>query len=149
MRDIVIDNCIAKNFCNPITGDLRTFVTWLRDHGTLAVTQRLLVEYYSSTGSATSATNICALIEHLKLEKRFVRFSKTQLEEVDIPQHYENRMRCNFHDRSLVRAVALTVRRIAISDDDNFRYDVNNLPGYNAVAVRGPAEIDYTASRTP
>ena len=45
MKDIFIDNNVAKHFSPPITPSYKTFISWLYKEGALVVSQKLLNEY--------------------------------------------------------------------------------------------------------
>ncbi len=56
IKDIFIDNNIAKNFCNPLDPEYKRLIQWLISDSTayLVVSNKLIVEYTRSTGQSTS-----------------------------------------------------------------------------------------------
>jgi hypothetical protein len=142
-NDIFVDNTAAKNFCNPVDQHYKEFIKWLFEEGYLVVTNKILGEYVSSTGASPSETNIVVIIARLTRDGRLVRFTKQQLEEFSFSKRIEKKLRSNSKDHPHIKAVLLSTRKLAVSLDDNFRHDVNNYPGYGAVARKRPEELAY------
>jgi len=145
IKDILVDNTVAKNFCNPLDSHYKAFIEWLFNEGTLVVTQRLLSEYFASCGAATSSTSIPVIVNRLLLQGRLRKFVKDELVSFRFPKRTEKRLRCNRNDRDNLKAVLLSARKYAVSHDDNFRYDVNNFPGIPARAERRPQDLPYSS----
>jgi hypothetical protein len=80
LKDIFIDNNIAKNFCNPLDPQYKNLIKWLMYDSTayLVVSQKLLVEYVGSTGQSPSLTNITVIIDRLTRDGRIIKFSNEQ-----------------------------------------------------------------------
>jgi hypothetical protein len=142
-KDIFVDNNVAKNFCNPADQHYKNFIKWLFEEGHLAVSNKIIQEYVSSTGGSQSSTNIVIIIARLTREGRLIKFSKQQLDELTFDKRTERRLRSNRKDRPHIKVTLLSDRKLALSLDRNFRYDVNNFPGYRAVARERPEELDY------
>lgn len=142
-RDIFVDNTVAKNFCNPVDQNYKDFIKWLYEEGYLVVTNKILSEYVSSTGGSPSSTNIVVIIARLTRDGRLIKFSKQQLEDLKFAKRIENRLRSNQKDHPHIKAVLLSSRKLALSLDENFRHDVNNIPGYQATAKERPQDINY------
>lgn len=145
MKDVLIDNCVAKNFCNPMDPEYRRFIAWLASEGVVVVTQSLLVEYHRSTGASNSPTNIVVILNKLMAEGRFRKIGKRELDALKIPSHIRRNWSCNVEDHVNVKAVVLSVRKYALSLDDRFRADVNAFPGVGARAERRPQDLPYSA----
>lgn len=142
-KDIFVDTTVAKTFCNPVDQHYKDFIKWLLREGCLVVTNKILGEYVGASGASPSETNIVVIIAQLTRDGRLLKFTKQQLDEFRFTTRTERRLRCNRKDHPHVKAVLLSERKLAVSLDDNFRYDVNNFPGYRAVARRRPEELDY------
>lgn len=144
MKDILVDNNIAKNFCNPLDEEYKRFITWLFYEGSLVVSKQLITEYHSSCASSGSLTNVMAIIDKQQREGRLSRFSSKDLRSFKFKQKDERRLLSNGKDRSHIKAVLLSKRKFALSRDQNFRADVNGFPGYMARAEARPEDLPYT-----
>jgi hypothetical protein len=145
MKDVFVDNNVAKNFCNPLDPEYKAFVGWLLTEGALVVTTRILVEYIRSTGNSTSATNIAAIVDALQRSGRLNRISANALRGFAMAERIRRRLRSNTEDHEHIKAVLLSVRKFAISHDDRFRFDLNNYPAYRALAVERPEQLPYAS----
>jgi hypothetical protein len=142
-NDIFVDNNVAKNFCNPVDPNYKNFIKWLFEDGHLVVTNKILTEYVSSTGGSISPTNIVIIIARLTRDGRLIKLSRQQLDEFVFNRRIERVLRSNRKDHPHIKAVLLSNRKLALSLDDNFRYDLNNFPGHQAVARKRPEELNY------
>jgi hypothetical protein len=122
-KDIFVDNNVAKNFCNPLDNHCKDFIKWLFEEGHLAVSNKILNEYVSSTGSSPSSTNIVIIIARLTQDGRLNKFTKQQLDQFKFAKQIEKRLRCNRKDHAHIKVVLLSDRKFALSLDQNFRYD--------------------------
>ncbi len=142
-NDIFVDNNVAKNFCNPVDLNYKDFIKWLFEEGHLVVTNKIIHEYVSSTGGSPSPTNMVMIIDRLTRDGRLVKFSRQQLDEFVFGRRIEGALRSNRKDHPHIKAVLLSNRQLALSLDDNFRYDLNNFPGHRAVARERPEQLNY------
>lgn len=142
-KDIFVDNNVAKNFCNPVDPNYKDFIKWLFQEGHLVVTNKILNEYVSSAGGSPSPTNIVIIIARLTRDGRLVKFSSQQLNNFVFSNRTQRMLRSNSKDHPHIKAVLLSERKMALSLDDNFRYDLNNFPGHQAVARARPEELEY------
>jgi hypothetical protein len=144
MKDLLVDNTVAKNFSNPLDVHYKSLIQWLFDTGVLVVTQHLLVEYLRTARGAKSNTSMPALVDHLLREGRLKKFEKNELAGFTFRKRVQRSLRSNSEDHDSIKAVMLSVRKLALSHDANLRYDVNNFPGYNARAERRPQDLPYS-----
>jgi hypothetical protein len=142
-NDVFVDNNVAKNFCNPADPHYKDFIKWLFEEGHLAVSNKILGEYVSSVGGSQSATNIVASISRLTRDGRLIKFSQEQLTQLVFSKRIIRKLRSNRKDHAHIRVVLLSCRKLALSLDANFRYDVNSFPGHQAVARARPEELSY------
>jgi len=142
-KDLLVDNSIAKNFCNPLDAHYKVFIHWLFVEGELVVTQSLLKEYHASTAGSPSPTNIVVIVAKLTADGRLRRFTKQDLNLFQIPNHVARCLRSNRKDWDSIKAVMLSTRKFALSLDNDFVFDVNNYPGYLARAERRPQDLPY------
>lgn len=143
MKDIVVDNNVAKNFANPLDDEYKKFVSWLTAKGYLAVCNQLLHQYVATCGTSSSSTNICVIIGRLTREGRLLKKSNKELKAFRFPKRRENQLRCNQKDRDILKTVLLSLRKYALTTDKKLRHDINKYPGFNALAVSRPEHIAY------
>ena len=78
LKDIFIDNNIAKNFGNPQDPEYKKLQKWLMDNETepksyLVVSNKLLAEYYRSVGQSYYQNSIPSIIDKLTREGRLIK----------------------------------------------------------------------------
>lgn len=143
MKDILVDNNIAKNFCNPLDEEYKRFIKWLFHEGSLVITTKLIVEYQSSCSSSGSITNVMAIIDKQQKEGRLNSLSTKDLKSFKFKPKDERRLLSDKKDRNHIKSVLLSKRRFALSRDKKFRADVNGFPGYSARAEARPEDLPY------
>lgn len=156
-KDIFIDNNLASKFTNPQDKEYLRLTKWLLDfdiddienkdnYAHLVVSKKLLVEYYRSSMGASSSTAIPIIINKLQQQGRLVVISNKEIKEFK-QDHYskitEKKFRSNNEDRELIPVVLLSVRKYALSYDDNFTHDLENFPGFKVLVKKRPEEIPY------
>jgi hypothetical protein len=144
MKDLLVDNTVAKNFSNPLDVHYKELIQWLFKTGVLVVTQRLLVEYLRTASGARSNTSMPALFDHLLREGRLKKFDKKTLGDFAFTKRIQRALRSNKEDHDNIKAVMLSVRKFALSHDVNLCHDINNFPGHNARAERRPEDLPYS-----
>lgn len=153
-HDIFIDNNVAKNFAYPLDPHYKDLVAWLFQfdkkrgdlNAHLAVSNKLLGEYISSSGECNSGTAIPVLINKLLSEGRIIKVSNAQIKsfkQVYFTKKVNKKLRSNSKDREHIPVILLSNRKIAITIDDNFLHDVLNFPGFNVTAAKRPEKIKY------
>ncbi len=143
MKDILVDNTVAKNFCNRLDPHYRAFIQWLIREGVLVVTQRLLAEYVATAGNSPANTSMPVLIDQLTRQGRLNHIGKVELTAFRISSHVRRVLRSNRKDHDNIKAVMLSHRKFALSHDAAFCHDVNNFPGFTARAERKPQDLPY------
>jgi hypothetical protein len=142
-KDIVIDECVAKNFCNPMDQNYKDLVRWIDTRGVLAVSQKLIVGYNKATGQSPSASNIVLLIGKLQRVGRLNLKTSRELKEFKFGRAAERRLLSNRKDWWHIKLVLLSDRRLLLSIDEKLCRDVNAYPGYRATAARRPEKLSY------
>ena len=143
MEDIVIDNNVAKNFANPMDQDYKAFIKWLFNKGSLAVCSKLIREYNLTSQLCKSDTNICIILDYLTKRGRLNNISNDRLRLFNIPKRILKTLRSHAKDRFLIKIVLLSFRKLLITLETNLQFDINNYPGYSAIAVSSPCDIPY------
>ncbi len=154
LKDIFIDNNVAKNFANPLDEEYRKLVKWLIkfdransvDNAYIAVSNKLLGEYSRTTGSSHSATNIIIIVAKCTQEGRLNKISNRDIRNFQkkyFKEHIVKKFTCNRNDWDHIPVVLLSDRKYVLSLDGNFRKDVNKFPGFSAKAVRRPQDLSY------
>jgi hypothetical protein len=156
IKDIFIDNNIAKNFSNPMDPEYKRLVQWLQqykpvksaDHTNayLVLSQKLLVEYISSSGSSYTTTSIPVLIDKLTREGRIVKITNKYIKDFQV-KHFTPKilkvLTCNNKDRDHIPAVLLSNRKYALTIDDNFGNDLLKFSGFKPTIAKRPEKIPY------
>lgn len=154
MKDIFIDNNIAKNFCTPLDPEYKKLIIWLKtdtkDIKTtphLVVSHKLLTEYLRSSLGAYSETSIPAIIDLLTREGRLKKIKNEDIE-LFKSNHFNKRriakFKSNNEDHNHIPVVLLSERKFAITIDEGFAFDLLNFPGFSATVVSRPENIDYS-----
>jgi hypothetical protein len=140
MKDIFVDTCLAGHFANPVLEEYKDFIRWLWTDGSLVVTHQLLTEYIGSTGSSRSRTCLHVIVDHQTRKGRLNKIGKAQLDAFSLPVH--KKYLCNWKDRSHIKAVLLSFRRMGLTNDNAFRSDLESFQG--EVLVGGtPSAVNY------
>lgn len=153
MKDIFIDNNIAKNFANPLDVEYKKLIQWLfkfdgdlENSAHLAVSKKLVAEYSRTSASAYSLTNITVIISKLQIEGRLLMITNQQIKEFK-RKYFARRiirmLTCNREDRDHIPVVLLSHRKYALSRDDKFINDLVNFPGFTVLAEKRPQDLPY------
>jgi hypothetical protein len=133
MNDVVIDTNVARLFDAPADPKLKPLFGWLAKKGSLAVSQRLLVEY-SRHGNQILA----ALIRDLDDSRRLNKIAAARIKAFTDDGHFA--YKCNNADVWHARTVFLSVRKILVSFDGSLRDDVNAFKKIDGIKSRA---FDY------
>ncbi len=147
-KDIFIDNNIAKNFCAPADPNYIELISWLKEceDAHLVVSKKLVKEYYDSNKGATSNTSILLIIQLLERNDRLINISKAEIDNFQssfFTKTVEKKLRSNAEDRNHIPVVLLSERKMALTLDANFRYDLENFPGFTVIVSDRPEAIGY------
>src|ERR1044072_5361998 len=119
-RDIVIDTNIIRLYENPDDPLIRALFIWIRDHGTLAVSPRLLQEYMR-----IGNRDLAGLINRLTVVGRLSSISNQMLKQFTDDRHY--RYTANPKDRWHAKLVFLSVRKRLVGVDKKLLNDINGF----------------------
>lgn len=148
MKDIFIDNNIAKNFSNPLDPEYQELVKWLMycKESFLVTCKKLIMEYGRTNAASKSYTSIWAILDKITREGRRNHIPNEDIKEFK-RHHYKtkivNNMTCSIQDREFIPAVLLSNRKYALVRDDNFKCDLENFPGFNVLVEKRPQDIPY------
>lgn len=154
MKDIFIDNNIAKNFANPLDPEYKKLVEWLRKYdesaksrnAILVICNKLLAEYGRTSSGSVSPTNIWVIVDKLLRENRLNKirnFMIVEFKRAHFKRGIVRRFRCNSDDRDYIAVVLLSYRKYAITRDFNFKHDLENFPGFTVRVGMKPQELPY------
>ena len=152
MKDIFIDTNIACRFSNPMDPHLKDLLDWLMADGDednrayLVVSKKLLREYLSSCRGAYGETSLPVLINKLTQEGRIENITNSQIQlfkEQYFTKTIDKKLRSNNEDRNHIPVVMLSERKLALTNDDNFTYDLTHFPGFTVVVSDRPEKIPY------
>ena len=145
IKDIFIDNNVAKNFKNPVDPHYKKLIDWLYECGHLVLSQKLLKEYYDSN-RGNWGQSIITIINRPTKDERLVRISNEQMENLRFPKRLDEKYQRLNKDYWHIKAILLSNRKLAIIIDSNFRNAINDHPkhdGVSACAVSRPEEVNY------
>lgn len=154
LRDIFVDNCIAKNFCNPQDPEYLKLYKWLLAYDPrlgdknahLVLSKKILNEYCETCSASGSNSSIWVIVDRVTRQGRRVNISNEQIKDFK-KRYFKGRalrnLRCSTRDRDHLPAVLLSDRKFALSRDREFVYDINNFPGFTARAARRPQNLPY------
>jgi predicted nucleic acid-binding protein len=151
LKDIFIDNNIAKNFGNPQDPEYKKLQKWLMDNETepksyLVVSNKLLAEYYRSVGQSYYQNSIPSIIDKLTREGRLIKISNEQIKEFK-RQYFTNKVKknftCNKEDQEHIPVVLLSDRKYVLTLDQKFTDDLLNFPGFRVIVCAKPQDFPY------
>lgn len=154
IKDIFLDDNIAKNFVNPADPEYIELITWLLHYSGnpthdahLVVSVKLLQEYAGSTGLCKYAQNIGVIVDKLNSQGRLVTKKNREIRDFRnkyYTKHICNSFTCSKNDRHYhIPTVLLSHRRYALSIDKNFLKDLLSFPGFIVAAAKRPQNINY------
>jgi len=151
LKDIFIDNNIAKNFGNPQDPEYKKLQKWLMDNETepksyLVVSNKLLAEYYRSVGQSYYQNSIPSIIDKLTRDGRLIKISNEQIKEFK-RQYFTNKVKknftCNKEDQEHIPVVLLSDRKYVLTLDQKFTDDLLNFPGFRVIVCAKPQDLPY------
>ena len=151
LKDIFIDNNIAKNFGNPQDPEYKKLQKWLMDNETepksyLVVSNKLLAEYYRSVGQSYYQNSIPSIIDKLTRDGRLIKISNEQIKEFK-RQYFTNKVKknftCNKEDQEHISVVLLSDRKYVLTLDQKFTDDLLNFPGFRVIVCAKPQDLPY------
>ncbi len=153
VKDIFIDNNVAKNFANPLDPEYKKLIQWLMkfeaadpNNAHLVISKKLLIEYISSAGAANSETNITVIIDKLTREGRLIKISNQDIKgfkQTYLTPRVVRKLTCNSKDRDHIPVVLLSFRKFALTIDHKFRDDLENFPGFMVRVASRPQDLPY------
>ncbi|MCB9227162.1 MAG: hypothetical protein H6578_08365 [Chitinophagales bacterium] len=150
-KDIFIDNNIAKNLTNPLSEEYRELKDWLIQFdeknidkcAVLVLSQKLIVEYIS-TSDFSYKQNISVIIELMRNQKRTNEFKNIEIKSFQDKYYTKKlKLRSNQKDQNHIPIVLMSDRKMAITLDKKFKYDLDNFPGFTTETAKKPSELDY------
>lgn len=157
MKDIFIDNNIAKNFSNPMDLEYKKLISWLikydvndvnnkGNYAHLVVNQKLLVEYNRSSYNCAHQTSIPSIINLLTRQGRLNKISNKDIE--DIKKEYLTKgvvksILSNVEDHCHICSIIVSNRKLALTYDINLTKDLKKILGSNVEVEQRPEKISY------
>lgn len=161
MKDIFIDNNVAKNFATPIDPHYKKLIEWINefdenivkkdpkkklDFAHLVVSQKLLVEYTKSARNCSKLNVITAIIGRLTIEGRIVKKSKEEIEEFMNKHFTKSRVKSllsNVEDYIHIVCVLLSNRKLCLTYDENLTKDLIWFPQHSVTVSERPEKLNY------
>jgi hypothetical protein len=153
MKDIFIDNNIAKDFSTPINPNYKDLIKWVLtfndtdNDAYLVLSKKLLTEYVASAQNCIKSTSMPIIIDKLTKEGMINSFTNDEMKAF-ISKTFKakivKKLRSNNKDRFHIPIVLLSNRKIVITKDINFTSDLVNFPKYTVQVSSCPSLINYT-----
>ena len=154
MKDLFIDNNIAKNFSNPMDPEYKKLIRWLMNYedaetsknAFLVVSNKLLNEYNRSARDARSNTSIPVIIDKLTREGRLIKISNEEIKAFQrqyFTQKIKRKLTSNREDWDHLALVLLSVRKYGLSLDDALVNDLRDFPGFVVWIEKRPEDLPY------
>ena len=152
MKDIFIDNNVAKDFATPVEDNYKKLIKWILTYNKnendayLVVSTKLINEYYSSSQNCLKSTAISNIVVKLTREGRINSFKNKDIKDFmkkEFQKKITKKLLSNTEDRWHIPIVLLSERKIALTIDGNFKHDLENFPKYNVIVSDCPSKIDY------
>lgn len=161
MKDIFIDNNVAKNFATPIDGHYKELINWINDfdeeivaenpekildYAHLVVSQKLLVEYLNSSRDCSKPNAIPTLINKLTREGRLQKKSKKEIEAFqnkNFSKKVLKNLLSNQEDHCHIVIVLISKRKLCLTYDENLTKDLVGFPKHKPTVEKRPENLDY------
>jgi hypothetical protein len=153
MKDIFIDCNIAKSFSRPADEEYKNLIRWLLIHkhdvdndAYLLFSKKLEQEYTGSSQHAKSFTSIPYIIEILRRQERLKEFFNNEIEDfltTYATKKVRRKLREIKKDWHHLPLIMLSDRKMAITIDDDFIYNLTHFPGFTVIAAKRPEELAY------
>ena len=128
-KDIVVDTNVIRLYDKPSDPQFKSLFKWLHEHGTLAISQKLLAEYIG-----IGNTLLAGLINRLIANGRLSHIGSKELKAFAEDRRY--RYRSNARDHWHARLVFLSTRKLLVSIDKKLVNDVNGFKKLGGVKPR-------------
>jgi len=144
MKDIFIDSEIANKFADPPNQHYKDFVDWLikydeknkQNNAWIVYSNKLYTEYTRGAYHCNKETAIATIIDTMIQQERFTKISAKQISEFQT-KHFTKTiwkdLRCKrkgSNDPDHIPVVFLSVRKMALCDDDDLSHDLINFPRF-------------------
>lgn len=161
MKDIFIDNNIAKNFATPIDQHYKNLIEWINEFDQdlvkkhpnkksgfahLIVSQKLLVEYLKSSKNCAKPNAIPSIINRLTREGRLLKKTKTEIEQFknqNFSKRIEKNLLSNQEDHVHIVSVLISNRKLCLTYDENLFKDLIAFPGHVVIVEKRPEKLNY------
>jgi hypothetical protein len=161
MKDILIDNNVAKNFATPIDQNYKDLIEWINEfdedlvkkkpnkvleYAHLVVSQKLLVEYLNSSRDCSKPNAIPSIINRLTREGRLQKKSKIEIEKFKSDNFSKKTLKnllSNQEDHCHIVSVLISNRKMCLTYDDNLIKDLNKFPGHKVTVEKRPENLNY------
>lgn len=161
IKDIFIDNCIAKNFATPIDINYKNLINWInhfdedivkknpekiKNFAHLVVSQKLLIEYKRSSQDCSKLNAIPVIVSRLTIQGRLIKKSKDEIKEFKnafITKSRLKKLLSNKEDHCHIASVLLSERKMCLTGDGNLTKDLINFPGHKPLVEKRPEKLDY------
>lgn len=150
IKDLFIDNNIAKNFVNAKDPSYLELISWIKNtditQSYLVVSNKLLAEYNRSNTHPKQDKAMPIIIEFLNRKNKLIRIQNEQIQEFKrtyFKPKVKRKLKSNKEDRVHIPTILLSNRKFALISDSKFANDLINFSGFNVQVANKPENIDY------
>lgn len=124
--DIVVDSCVMRLYNSPGDPNLKYFFAWLKDDGTLCLSNPMLSEYQRHGNPL-----IASLLNYLGAQNRLIHVSNATIKSFTSDRGYA--YICNAADIPHARLTFVSTRKKLVSFDNNLRTSVSKFKKINGI----------------
>lgn len=139
-KDLVVDSCVMRLFDTPSDPNYQILFQWIKEVGTLCVSNPLINEYNRHGNQL-----VWALLNYLGTQNRLNKISNNDLKSFNLDKNFS--YSCNGEDISHARLTFCSTRKKLVSFDGKLRDSVNGFKRVNGIkpkAVKTPSS-DFLA----
>lgn len=143
-KDITIDCCCICKCVGQISDVYKELYDWLmtpNNDSKLMLSEKLHIEYIGSNNQLNVFLN--QLLQMNKIQPVVENKEIKDFRNKHFNKKIENKLRSNSKDWNHIALVMISTRRIALSEDNNLIYDINNFPKFFASADNCPSKLPY------
>lgn len=154
MKDIFIDNNIAKNFAKADDPEYKKLIKWLlkydinnpTNNAVLDVSNKLIGEYGRTCSNSYSETSIWVIVDVMTKQGRLNKITNEAIKEF-IKRYFKKKvvrhLTCNEEDREFIPVILLSFRKYALVRDHAFACDLRSFPGFTVLVEHRPQDLPY------
>ncbi len=153
-KDIFIDTNVIGNFSSQLDEGYKKLSLWLsnfnhnnpENNAYIVVSPKLISEYSRSLQHAKQNQTFVVILSKMQKEDRRVMISNQQIKDfqnVHFTKSIWKKLSSNKEDRDHIPVVLLSERKFALTEDENFTFDLRNFPKFKASVASRPQDLPF------